>query len=114
MGVVLDRLQQAKVRPAPLRSRAALLQHAPHGGGDGAELVPRSTHDLASDDGGGGLAQEAGLHGLAEVGDAVAVDLQLDLHGRAAELRMGAGGRVGMVEADGVRISAASSKILWL
>src|SRR5690349_7272152 len=47
MGVILDGLQEAQVRPAAVGALAALLEHPAHGGGDRAELRLARADDLA-------------------------------------------------------------------
>ena len=66
MRIVTHRLEHAEIRPAAVRRRALLLQHAAHGGGHAAEFGRRGADDLAGDDRCGGLPEQTGLDGLAE------------------------------------------------
>src|SRR5215468_519039 len=54
---------------------------------------------MACHDGGGGLSQRAGLHVMGEVGDDRAVHLEVNLHGRAAQLGMRGGAGMGIGKA---------------
>ena len=90
----------------PLGRRAVLLQHASHRLAQAAQLVRLGADDVARHDRGGCLAERAGLHVMGEVGDGIALHLEVDGHGRAAELGMG--GRRGI----GRRSSRPSRGIL--
>jgi hypothetical protein len=77
------------IRPFSLGRRAVFLEHPAHGLAQRPQLVgPRADH-IAGHDRGGGLAECAGLHVMGEVGHGIAVHLEVDGHGRAAQLGMG-------------------------
>ena len=82
----------------PLGRRPVLLQHAPHRLAQAAQLVGLGADDVARHDRRGCLTEGAGLHVMGEVGDRVALHLEVDGHGRAAELGMGGRRRIGVAE----------------
>ena len=82
----------------PVGRRAVLLQHPAHGLAQVAQFVGLGADDVARHDRGRGLAERAGLHVMGEVGDGVAVHLEVDGDGRAAQLGMRGRRGVGLLE----------------
>ncbi len=98
--VIAHRLKHGYVRPfGGVRRRRVLLKHAAHAFANGAQFSRRRAHDVARHDGGGGLAQGAGLHIMGEIAHLSVLEDKIHCHGRAAELRMGGCGGVRMRQA---------------
>src|SRR5919112_1832031 len=93
------RLEHGQVLPLARRRRTVLLEHAAHGGAHLAQLLRRRADDMAGHDRRRGLAERAGLHVVGEVRHRIPLDLEVDRHGRAAQLRVRRRARVGLGEA---------------
>ncbi len=103
MGVILDGLQQAQVdqrppgRSPPSLSIRRIVAAISRNSASRVPMISRPT--MAA----GCLAQQAGFHLLPEVRNPVAVELQLDLDRRAAQLGMGGGRRIRPLQALSMR-----------
>src|ERR1051326_6375215 len=96
--VIAHRLEHRDVGPFARRRRAVLLEHAAHGLAQLAQFLGAAADHVARHDRGGCLAERASLHLVGEIGDDVALHLQVGGDGRAAQLGVRARGRVRLLQ----------------
>src|SRR6478752_3826327 len=96
--VVAHRFEHRDVGPLAAGRCAVLLQHPSHCLAQAAQLVRFGANHVARHDRRGCLTERAGLYVMGEVGDGITLHLEVDGHGRAAELGMSGRRRVGVAE----------------
>ena len=101
--IVAHRLEHGDVGPFAGGRRAVLLQHLAHGLAQLAQFGRLCADDVAGHDRGRSLAERAGLHVMGEIADHRAVHLEVDGDGRSAQLGMGGGAGVGLIESSQAR-----------
>jgi hypothetical protein len=99
--VIPDRFEDGKIRPTAGRGRSPFLQHGSHCLADEAKLLRRRTDDLTGHERRRRLSEQAGFDRLSEIADPAVPKLEIDRHGRSAELRMTRGRSVGVGQSFG-------------
>ena len=95
-----------QIGEAPGGWRTVLLQHAAHHVAHRAEFRGGRADNVGGHDRRGGLPERAGIHLVGEIGHHLAVHLDVDGHGRAAEFGMGGGACIGILQAAEARYGA--------